>query len=72
MTHLLEKAFREASKLPASEQDALAKRLLEEFTSEERWMNAFDSSSDTLARLADEALDEFRTGKTHPLDPDQL
>jgi len=41
MTHLLKKAFAEASKLPKEEQNILAKRLLEEFASERRWENLF-------------------------------
>ncbi len=37
MTKLLEKAFEEASKLPEIEQNALAKRLLNELTAEKKW-----------------------------------
>lgn len=72
MTHLLEKAFSEAAKLPPEEQDALAKWLLEEMESERRWQIAFANSLDLLEQLADEALAEHRAGKTEELDPDQL
>jgi hypothetical protein len=68
----LEYAFAEAAKLPQGEQDALAELILEELTAEERWANAFQSSQDALAQLADEARSEHRSGKTQPLDPDQL
>ena len=67
MTQLLEKAIREASKLAAPEQDALAAILLEELASEERWSKSFASSQDALAALAQEALAEHAAGKTKPL-----
>jgi len=72
MTHLLEKAFAEASKLPKEEQNILAKRLLEEFASERRWENLFAESQDLLSQLADEAVEEFEHGKTEPLEPEKL
>jgi hypothetical protein len=34
---------------------------------ERRWMAAFQKSQDKLAKLADEALDEFERGETEPL-----
>ncbi len=60
MTELLEKAFAEASKLPEDEQEALAAWILEELASERRWVEAFASSQDALAKLADESLLEHR------------
>ena len=72
MTKLLEKAFAEASKLPTEEQDALAAAVLEEIASERRWTELFAASSDALGRLADEALEEHREGRTKVLDPDSL
>lgn len=69
MTQLLEKAFSEAAKLPAEEQDALANWLLEEIESERQWRTAFDNSLDILEQLADEALKEHRAGKTKERDP---
>ncbi|MEK6775459.1 MAG: hypothetical protein AABY87_01090 [bacterium] len=41
MTQLLEKAFEEASKLSALEQNALAQWLIDEIISERRWEKAF-------------------------------
>jgi hypothetical protein len=64
MTRLLEKAFEEASKLPEEDQDALAEMLLNDLASEERWTEAFAKSQDKLALLAEEALIEFKEGKT--------
>ena len=72
MTHLLEKAFAEASRLPEHEQDAVAELLLAELASEKRWGELFDKSQDVLADLAGEALAEYRAGKTKVLQPDDL
>ena len=72
MTKLLEKAFREAGKLPEKEQDALARALLDEMASERRWDELFAASPDLLEELAKEALEEHRAGRTEKLDPDRL
>jgi hypothetical protein len=72
MTTLLANAFAEASKLPESDQDALAKWLLEELHSEKQWAASFAESEDILEKLADEALEEKKQGKTTPLDLDRL
>jgi len=68
MTELLEKAFAEASKLPQEAQDMLAKMLLDDLAAEEKWDETFARSQDRLARLADEALAEYRDGKTKKLE----
>ena len=72
MTKLLQKAFELARSLPDKEQDALAALVIDEMGSDRRWQEAFDSSADALDRLADEALAEYRAGKTLPLDPDKM
>ena len=72
MTKLLEKAFARASKLPASDQDAIASLILDELESERKWQQLFASSPDLLAAMAKEAIDEHRAGKTKPLEPDTL
>ena len=72
MTELLEAAFKEASRLPAVEQDIFARQLLEELESERKWTQLFAESEDALGRLADEALAEHEQGKTVPLDLDRL
>lgn len=68
MTQLLERAFKEASELPESEQDLVASLLLAELESERRWDQSFASSQDGLARLADEAPRELADGETQPMD----
>ena len=64
MTKLLARAFDLASKLPDELQDQLATELLTELADEERWDNALAESSSEIERLADEALEEYRRGRT--------
>ena len=67
MTKLLERAFKEASRLSEIEQNALAKWVLEELEAEGRWEKTFAGSEDILDRLADEAIAAHKNGKTKPL-----
>ena len=67
MTKLLEKALERVAQLPATEQDAVAAILLDELASEERWAESFAKSQDKLAKLAKEALAEYKAGPTEPL-----
>jgi hypothetical protein len=67
MTKLLEIAFAQAARLSAEEQDAFAKFVLEELKSEVRWAQAFASSQDELAGLAQEAVADYKSGRTRPL-----
>ena len=71
MTKALEEAFREASELPESDQDALAAAIRAELETEAEWESLLSSSQDALGKLADEALDEYRAGRTQPLDPEK-
>ncbi len=68
MTKLLRTAFEAASELPEEEQDAMARWLLAELESERRWAEQFGESSETLSRLATEALAEDSAGETQDLD----
>jgi hypothetical protein len=68
MTKLLQKTFTEAAKLPSKDQDAFAQLMLDELASERRWTRAFAKSQSKLAKLADEALAEFRQKRTKPLE----
>ena len=72
MTNLLKEAFDKASELPQKEQDTFARFLLAKLESEAQWADAFARSQDVLAKLADEALEEFIAGETEILDPDNL
>jgi hypothetical protein len=64
MTSLLQQAFQKAEALPDEEQDALAAILIEEMASEQRWQESFAMSRDVLDRLAAEAREEYRQGRT--------
>jgi hypothetical protein len=70
MTTLLKKAFDEATKLPDVEQNALARWLLDELESEKKWEQSFAESEDVLEKLADEALEAKKQGKTTRLEFD--
>jgi len=72
MRKMLERAFKKAASLPKPDQDALAKWLLKELESEARWQDLFAKSQPGLNRLAGEALEEHRLGKTKRLDPGKL
>jgi hypothetical protein len=72
MTRLLEQAFAAAAALPEAEQNDLASALLEELASERDIDQAIASRPDVLAHLAEEAIEEHRSGRTEPLDPDAL
>ena len=64
MTKLLKEALAKLSKLSPERQDEIAALLLAEMASDARWDEAFANSQDTLERLADEALEEHRSGQT--------
>ncbi|MFY9822523.1 MAG: hypothetical protein WAM82_14150 [Thermoanaerobaculia bacterium] len=72
MTQLLERAFTKASQLSTEEQDTIAALILKEIEAEQRWEEAFASSQDVLAQLADEALAEHQGGRTKKLNVDEL
>jgi hypothetical protein len=64
MTKALEQAFREASKLPEQEQNALAEAIRNEVMGDQDWERSFAGSPDALEKLADEAIAEHRAGRT--------
>lgn len=72
MTKLLEKAFAEAAKLPEEVQDRIAAQLLQELADEAKWDASFAVSAIQLERLAGEALEEYRAGRTEELGFDEL
>ena len=72
MSTLLEKAFEEIKKLPEIEQNIFARWILEEIKAEKKWDKLFAESEDILEKLAEEALEEHRAGKTNLLDFDKL
>ena len=73
MGRLLAQAIEEAQKLPDDEQEAIGAWLLAEIESERRWDELFSRPpSEALERMAAEALEDFRAGRTIPPDPDRL
>jgi hypothetical protein len=72
MTKLLEKAFKRASKLPNIEQNTFAKWALGELEAEKKWEEIYADSEDLLDKLADEALDDHKQGKTKSLNITKL
>jgi len=72
MVPLMEKVIAETAKLSAEDQEAFAAFMLEELESERRWDDLFSRSQDVLARMAEEARQEYRAGLPKPVDPDQL
>ncbi len=73
MGKLLERAIEEAQKLTDDDQEAVGAWLLAEMESERRWNELFSRPpSEALERMAAEALEDIRAGRTLPLDPDQL
>jgi len=71
MTALLKKAMNQINALPPEEQDAVASLILEEIKSEKRWDELFAASQEQLSRLAEQAITEYKAGKTTPLDPER-
>jgi hypothetical protein len=60
--------------LPEKDQDALAEIIRREIEAEERWDELFaePGSAGLLARMADEAMSEVRSGRARKLDLDEL
>lgn len=74
MTRLLKEAFDRASKLSESEQDRIARVLLEEMESDRRWDELFATpeSEAFLERMGDETWAEHDAGITRPLKVEDL
>lgn len=66
MTKLLEKAVKEVNRLSDKEQDEMAQLILDELEDDKKWDKNFAESQTGLSNLADEALTEFKNGKTKP------
>jgi hypothetical protein len=72
MIERLEQAIARLHTLPADKQDVIATLILEELEEEQRWDESFAHSPDLLAKLAAQAMAEYRAGKTQELDPETL
>jgi len=72
MTKLMEKAIEKLRALPEQEQDTVAGFVLNQLEEDRRWDHTSTKHADKLKALADEALDDFRAGRTTALDPEGL
>jgi hypothetical protein len=63
MTTALKNAFSKINHLPAREQNAIARLLMDELV----WQKSYEKSQKQLTSLVAEALSEYRAGKTRPL-----
>lgn len=72
MTKLLEEAFDRVRGLPETEQDAIARLVLDEIESEQKWESLFAKAPQKLQKLADKAWSEHESGQSEPLDTDKL
>jgi hypothetical protein len=68
MTVLLQKAIRRVSSLPTRKQNEMARFVLSELDSDDRWDASFNASQAELATLAADALAERHQGKTRSMD----
>ena len=72
MSKLLDEAYAAAKELPEQEQEAIGAWLLAEIDADRRWDELLAQPSDVIERMADQALEDHRLGRTLPLDPDTL
>lgn len=63
MTTALKNIFSKINNLPAKEQNAIAHLLGEELV----WQRSYSKSQKELVLLAAEAMEEYRKGKTRPM-----
>jgi hypothetical protein len=67
LSEAMRKVVAVASRLSKNDQDALAEWLLAELSDEKRWQKAFAGSQGSLMQLGNEALAEYRAGRTKVL-----
>ena len=64
MSKILEQAIAEARKLPPHEQDTVGAIILAEIADEARWAKTFAETQHVLEKLAEEALEDLKAGRT--------
>jgi hypothetical protein len=60
----LKKAFERAENLSEADQKSIADFILDEVN----WTEVFNKSEGKISKLAEEAMEEYKAGKTKPLD----
>jgi len=68
MSNLLDEAYAAAKELPQEAQEAIGAVLLAEMDAHRRWDDLLAQPSNVIERMADQALDHLRQGRTVPLD----
>ena len=69
---LVDQAIKELKERSPMEQNRIAKWLIEELKSENKWEKSFAESKDLLEELASEALEEDKREETTVIDPEKL
>ena len=72
MTRLLQQAIAELQKLPDSDQDAMASRILDELADDAKWESAFANSQKELSRIANKVRDDIHHGRVRDTGIDEL
>ena len=74
MSDALKAAFEKASAMMSdAEQEVFARWLIDALEQDDkRWEKVFKRSTKKLEALADEVLEDYRQGRTEPLDIDKL
>jgi hypothetical protein len=72
MTKLAAEAWRQLQELEDTEQDRLARIILDDIESERRWDELFAKCQDMLEEMGEAAWQDHLAGRTTPLNPDLL
>ncbi|GMU32347.1 MAG: hypothetical protein HS101_12450 [Planctomycetia bacterium] len=70
MVRSLKDALDRINQLPQEQQEEFAAFILSELQAEERWAGLLSRSTDTLASMANEALEEHHRGETKSFESD--
>jgi len=72
MSNLLDEAYAVAKSMSEEQQQAIGAWLLAEIDADRRWDELFAQPSEVIERMGEKALEDYRSGRTLPLDPDTL
>lgn len=67
MRALLSEAIKRIEKLPADLQDEIAKQIMDDIENERNWQEALSKPQKKIERLAEEALEDSKAGKTRKI-----
>jgi hypothetical protein len=72
MTRLMQQAIEQLRAVPVTQQDQLARFLLNELEEDKRWLASTAANQSKLRMHIDRVLSDDRQGKCKPLQPDRL